>query len=90
MQIIFLALNSSSVLHISIFRYFVIVSGIFLEVTCSGLGRIFWLMAFLCSVSTVCVPLHENVLLGVHEFFLVPSFCAKFFIFKRYFIQKGD
>lgn len=39
-------------------------------------------MAFLCPVSTVCVPLHENVLFDVHEFSLIPNFCAKFFIFK--------
>lgn len=38
-------------------------------------------MAFLCSVSTVCIPLHENVLCGVHKFSLIPNFYVRFFIF---------
>lgn len=39
-------------------------------------------MTLLCSVSTVCVPLHENVLCGVHEFSLISNFCARLSIFK--------
>lgn len=45
------------------------------------MGTVLCLMAFLCSVSTVCVPLHENVLCGVHKFSLIPNFCVRFFIF---------